>query len=136
MCYKKGMNVPKPFKQKGNVIIMEYIEGDMLKNTALSNPARFLEILLDQLKIMINDANLIHGDLSEFNILVKDDIPFIIDMGQSMSIKNYSDFKAYYDLFERDIKNIVNYFNKMYNLNISLEKIIKDLEPKSVLEED
>ena len=127
ICHKSNMNVPYPFKQVNNIIIMEYINGKMLKDTDLENPKQFFELLIEQLYIMKNHAKLIHGDLSEFNILVENEQPIIIDLGQSMTIKNEDDFKMFYDLYERDITNIVNYFNKKYDLKIKLENIYKQL---------
>lgn len=129
-CYKVNMNVPFPYKIINNVIIMEYIEGEMLKDTEIKNPKLFFDKLLEQLKIMIYEAKLIHGDLSEFNILVKDQEPYIIDLGQAMSIKNLDDFQTYYDLFERDISNVVKYFNKNYKLSLDLEEIKNILKAK------
>jgi len=128
LCHKANMNVPFPYKQLSNVIIMEYIEADMLKDITLENPKKFFEMLIEQLHIMKHKAKLIHGDLSEFNILVKNQIPYIIDFGQAMSIKNEDDFKEYKDLYERDIKNIVEYFNKKYKLRIDLNEIFNKLD--------
>ncbi|MCA9495514.1 MAG: serine protein kinase RIO [Nanoarchaeota archaeon] len=125
LCHKANMNVPFPYKCENNVIIMEYIGGNMLKDTNLDNPQDFFQDLCFQLKLMINEAKLIHGDLSEFNILVKDQKPVIIDLGQAMSIKNEDDFKLFYDLFERDIKNIINYFNKKYHLELEFDNVVK-----------
>jgi RIO kinase 1 len=127
ICHKANMNVPYPYKQSNNIIIMEYIEGGMLKDIPLSNPEEFFDLLIEQMYIMKHEAKLIHGDLSEFNIMVKDDLPVIIDMGQAMTIKNNDDFKEFYDLYERDVKNVVRYFNKRYSLNVSEEETFQKL---------
>jgi len=128
ISHKANMNVPFVYKQQNNIIIMEYLDGLMLKDTPLENPEEFFQLLLEQLYLMKNKAKLIHGDLSEYNILVVNQIPYIIDMGQSMSIKNEDDFKNLEDLYLRDIENVVKYFNKRYNLNKNIEDIIKFLE--------
>lgn len=128
LCHGANMNVPYPYKQQNNVLIMEYIPGLMLKDTPLENPEEFFELLMEQLHLMRHSAKLIHGDLSEFNILVKDQIPYIIDLGQAMSIKNYSDFKDFEDLYIRDITNVVGYFNKKYKLELDIDEIFKRLE--------
>lgn len=127
LCHSANMNVPYPYKQQNNVIIMEYIYGLMLKDTPLENPEQFFQLLLEQMHLMKHSAKLIHGDLSEFNILVKDQIPYIIDLGQAMSIKNDSDFKDLEDLYIRDVTNVVGYFNKRYKLNLDLEEVFKKL---------
>lgn len=128
LCHKANISVPFPYKSYNNVIIMEYIEGPMLKDTHLPNPQEFFELLLEQMKLLRHEANLIHGDLSEFNILVKDNCPVLIDFGQGLSIKNGDDFKDFYDLYERDVKNVVAHFNKKYKLNLDLAVVFKELE--------
>ncbi len=130
LCHKAQMNVPYPYIQMNNCIIMEYIDGLMLKDTPLENPQDFFEQLLEQIHLMRHQAKLVHGDLSEFNILVKNQIPYIIDLGQSMGIKNEDDFKTYYDLYERDVRNVINYFKKRYSLEINEEEIFEFLESK------
>ncbi len=127
ICHKSNMNVPFPYKQQNNIIIMEYLDGDMLKDTILENPKEFWDLLLEQLYLLKNKAKLIHGDLSEFNILSLNETPYIIDMGQSMSIKNDEDFKNLEDLYFRDISNIVKYFNKRYDLSINIEEVFEYL---------
>lgn len=128
LCHKSNMSVPYVYKQFNNIIIMEYIEGGMLKDVHIDNPKRFFEILIDQLKVMLNEVKLIHGDLSEFNIMVRDQIPVIIDWGQGISIKNEEDFKEQYNLLQRDIKNVCHYFNKKYFLNLDYLEVLKNLE--------
>jgi len=128
ICHKNNMNVPYPYKQSNNVIIMEYIDGGMLKDIELENPEEFFELLIEQMIIMKNDAKLVHGDLSEFNIMVQDQMPYIIDVGQAMQFKDDLDFKDLNDLYYRDVKNVVHYFNKRYKLNLDLEEVLKRLE--------
>ncbi len=127
-CHKENMNVPFVFKQENNVIIMEYIDGFMLKDVLLENPIRFFNQLIEQLKIMKNQVGLIHADLSEFNIMVKDEMPYIIDMGQGIIIKNQEDFQRNYSLFERDVKNVCDYFNKKYKMKLNYEEVINRLD--------
>lgn len=130
VCHKANMNVPFAYKQVQNVIVMEYINGGMLKDSPLEDPRGFFDQLLEQMYLMKNVAFLVHGDLSEFNILVRDNAPVIIDLGQAMNIKNDEDFKNVYDLYERDIRNVVNYFNKKYNLGISELEVFEFLDNK------
>ena len=52
------------------------------------------------------DAHLVHGDLSEYNILMMDGEPIVIDVGQSMT----SDFFNAKELLDRDIVNINRFF--------------------------
>ena len=65
-------------------------------------------------------AGLVHGDISEYNILIKDGIPFIIDIGQGVSLGHP---KAN-EFLERDVKNILYYFRKRYGIDKELQNII------------
>lgn len=129
ICHKVGMSVPYPYKQANNVIIMDYIQGDTLNNVGLDNPQHFFELLLEQMYLMKNEAKLIHGDLSAYNIMVDEhQLPVIIDVGQAMGFKNKDDFKELEDLYIRDVQNVINHFNKYYKMNLELEDILKKLE--------
>lgn len=128
ICHQAGMNVPYVYKQANNIILMEYIDGFMLKDVNLKNPKKYFELLIKQIYILKNKAKLIHADLSEFNIMSCEEIPYIIDFGQAMSIKNDSELKLLYDYYYRDISNITNYFNKKYKLNLNIEKILTYLD--------
>ena len=129
ICHKNNMNVPYPYKQANNVIIMEYIDGGMLKDIQIEDPEEFFELLMEQMLIMKDECKLIHGDLSEFNIMVQDQMPYIIDVGQAMQFKDKLDFEDFYDLYHRDIKNVVNYFNKRYDLGLVLDEVLERLGP-------
>jgi RIO kinase 1 len=130
ICYKEGLNVPQPFKQYNNIIIMQYLDAPMLKDITLENPKFFFELLMEQLLMLKEKAQLIHGDLSQYNILVKDQIPYLIDFGQAMTFKNESEFARNQDLFERDIQSILSYFNRYYDLELKEEEIINQLTQK------
>jgi RIO kinase 1 len=110
-----NVNVPEPIVAMNNVLILEFI-GDDLGNPAQAvkhrNPKDvdgFLDKLLIEIKKFVKDANLVHGDLSTFNILNKDENPVIIDVSQSV----VSDHTIAKELLERDIKTIANEFKKM-----------------------
>jgi len=61
---------------------------------------------------------LVHGDLSSFNILIKDDEPVIIDVSQSVVV----DHPLAKDLLKRDIGNLHKDFKKL-GLQISEDEI-------------
>ena len=127
LSYVSGVHVPFPIKQLHNCIVMEYINADMLKDTYINDPTNFFEKLLHQLYLLKNEAKLIHGDLSQYNILVENQRPVIIDLGQAMSIKQEEDFNNFYDLYERDINQLLTYFENKYNLDYTKEKIDEKL---------
>ena len=126
--YQAGVSVPFPYKQVNNVVVMDYIDGEMLKDVVLENPEEFFEELLTQIRILRHEAQLVHGDLSEYNILVYNNSPVIIDIGQAMTIKNESDFEEFFDLYKRDISNIIEHFNKRYGLKKNEEEVFTLLD--------
>ena len=56
---------------------------------------------------LYNKAELVHGDLSEFNILYHDH-PYLIDMGQSVT----RDHPRALHFLMRDIRNVNRFFKK------------------------
>ena len=123
-AYEYGIRVPKPIIAKNNILIMEFIgdeEGNpaqLMRNVNISNPEKILEILINYVKILYNDAKLVHGDLSGFNILIKDDEPVIIDISQGVVV----DHPIAQQLLNRDIGNIVKDFRKL-GIQISEDEI-------------
>ena len=85
-----GVRVPKPIAAKNNVLVMEFI-GDKDGNAALpmrhsdiSDPQELLNKIIHYMKLLYQDAGLVHGDLSSYNILIQNDEPVIIDISQGM----------------------------------------------------
>ena len=126
-----GVNVPEAITSLNNVLIIEFIGDEdgnpapTVKNLPPEDPIDFYEKLVDQMDRFINKANLIHGDLSSYNILNYDEEPVIIDVSQSV----VKDHIIAGELLERDIKNISFEFSKM-GVDTSIEdltnRLIKD----------
>ena len=128
LLYKAGVNVPYPYKQFQNVIIMDYIDGSMLKDAYIENPLEIYEQVKEQLHLMIHNAKLIHGDLSEFNMMLdRQGTVIIIDVGQTMNFKNWQDFKEFEDLLKRDLENVCRFFSKKFGLEVSSEELFNEL---------
>jgi len=114
-AYEAKVNVPKPIIALNNVLILEFIgsaggnPSQPVKNQKPKDVDDFLNKLLVEIKKFVNDANLVHGDLSTFNILNQDEYPVIIDVSQSV----VRDHPIANELLARDIKNIYKEFNKI-----------------------
>jgi len=121
-----NVSVPEPIIAVNNVLILEFIgdsEGNpasTVKNNPPKDPDDFLNKLLFEVKKLVKDAQLIHGDLSTFNILNKDEKPVIIDVSQSVVL----DHPIARELLDRDVLNIHKEFNKM-KVKISIDDIKK-----------
>lgn len=104
------IRVPKPFGYFNDVLIMELVtdaqgnpaprlgEADLSPDAARECHA----VLMRQIASMLS-LGLIHGDLSEFNVLLAPDGPVIIDLPQ---VVNAAGNNAAFAMLERDTNNI------------------------------
>jgi RIO kinase 1 len=123
-AYDVGINVPKPIVAKNNVLIMEYISDEygnpspLLKQVKLDNPEKMADEIINSMIKLYKDAEIVHGDLSSFNILVRDGKPVIIDVSQSV----LKDHPRALELLKRDIYNIIKDLKKI-GVEISIDEI-------------
>ncbi len=110
-----GLPVPVPFAKCATAFAMEFIYED----DGQTEPAPrlrdyrcgpdesygFKRILLDAIERMLS-LNIIHGDLSPYNILVRNGKPVIIDFPQAVDARYNIRGK---EMLERDILNICRY---------------------------
>jgi len=105
-----GVRVPKPFGYFNDVLVMELVTdvagnpAPRLGEVALSaeTAREYHAILIRQIVRMLS-IGLIHGDLSEFNVLVDAQGPVIIDLPQAV---NAAGNNAAFAMLERDVNNI------------------------------
>lgn len=112
--HRLGVHVPKPVMFYDGVLLMEVI-GDAdgrvaprLVEAAISREQAggFYERLRGDVVKMLA-ADLIHGDLSEFNILLGASGPIIIDFPQIVTAAKNSQSEHY---FRRDLGNLLRFF--------------------------
>ena len=115
-AYKAGVRVPKPYAYRENVLVMEFISGSergrpapLLKETSLSNPAKAFSVIKDYIERLYRDADLVHADLSEYNIMVRDDELIIIDWGSAVLVSHPHAL----EFLARDIRNVIHYFRRL-----------------------
>jgi RIO kinase 1 len=111
-----GAHVPKAYAFSGNVLAMEFIgddatgtPSDMLKDVRLENPDAVLDQILDDVK-KLYACELVHGDLSEYNVLMKGETPYMIDLGQGVLLEHPDAMR----FLVRDIHNVIGYFARTY----------------------
>lgn len=107
-----GLPVPEPLVWDRNILIMSFLgEGPrpypQLRNVELDQPERAYKSIIGMIETLYTKAELVHGDLSEFNILYQDH-PYLIDMGQSVT----RDHPRALQFLMRDIHNINRFFKK------------------------
>jgi RIO kinase 1 len=111
-----GVRVPKPYDFLDGVLLMEMVadeEGDAAPrlNDVVMEPelARdFHEFLIRQIVMMLC-AGLVHGDLSEFNVLVGPDGPVIIDLPQAVDAAGNNHAPR---MLLRDVDNLRSFFGR------------------------
>ena len=111
-----GVRVPTPYNFYEGVLLMELVTGEdgnaapRLNDVQLSaETARGYHAFLIQQVVKMLLAGIVHGDLSEFNILVGSDGPVIIDLPQAVDAAGNNHAK---DMLARDVKNLADYFGQ------------------------
>ncbi|MBD3361682.1 serine protein kinase RIO [Candidatus Woesearchaeota archaeon] len=106
------VKVPTPIAFSNNIIIMEFIGKTKpalrLKDQLPKNTKKFFEETISNMRKLYKKAEIIHADLSAFNILNYNEKPVFIDFSQATTIKNPNSM----EYLERDIKNICIFFKK------------------------
>jgi len=127
-AHEAGVRVPRPITSKNNILVMEFVgneDGDpapTMKDFPPINPKKTFHKIVDYMKSLYKNAKLVHGDLSSFNILMRDDEPVIIDMSQSVVV----DHPISKELLKRDIKNIIKDFKKL-GIQVSEDEITSEI---------
>ena len=109
---REFVRVPTPLVCKENIILMELIDegGDVaqkLKDVDLPNPQKtFDEVIVGVRKLF--KGGLVHGDLSEFNILMQQGQVVFIDLSQMTTTAS----SHAPELLKRDIDVICSFFNR------------------------
>ncbi|MGI9313421.1 MAG: PA4780 family RIO1-like protein kinase [Luminiphilus sp.] len=113
---RAGVRVPEPFGCFDGVLLMELVtteDGDvaprlndvvLTREQALEDHATVMSYVVKMLCL-----GLVHGDLSEFNVLVDDYGPVIIDLPQAVNAAGNNHARS---MLERDINNITAYYGQ------------------------
>ena len=107
-----GVRVPLPIKCLYNINVLELIGNpapklkDDIPEQHVERQAMYEQVITAMKKMF--HAGLIHGDLSEFNILNDAGTLTLIDFSQATPLKNPNAM----NLLDRDIRNICNFFKK------------------------
>lgn len=120
LVYENGVAVPEPISQNRHVVAMGMIEGAQLsKYRDIGKPEKVLKEILRNLRKAYLKAHLIHSDVSEYNIILKPDGQIlIIDWPQAVK----TDHANAGDLLERDIKNVLIFFSRKFNVKLAAKE--------------
>ena len=111
-----GVRVPRPRAFHQGVVLMELlIDEDGHPAPRLNDLALSGEVALAYHDLLIREvvrmlcAGIIHGDLSEYNVLVDRTGPVIIDLPQAVDAAGNNNAAA---MLQRDVANITTYFSR------------------------
>ena len=111
---RAGVRVPQPYGCFDGVLLMELVmdeqgevaprlgEVDMSAQQAREDHA----LMMHYIQLMLC-AGLVHGDLSEFNVLVDEYGPVIIDLPQAVDAAANNNAR---EMFDRDVNKITSYY--------------------------
>ena len=111
-----GVRVPTPYNFHEGVLLMELVadadgnaaprlnDVSFTEDEALAHHASLIREVVRMLC-----AGVIHGDLSEFNILIAEDGPVIIDLPQAVDAAGNNHAQA---MLARDVNNLRTYFGQ------------------------
>jgi len=111
-----GVRVPRPYNFLDGVLLMELVtdgEGNAaprlndLMLTAVEARAHHGFLIRQVVRMLC--AGIVHGDLSEYNVLVGSDGPVIIDLPQAVDAAGNNHAPA---MLERDVNNLAAYFGR------------------------
>ncbi|MDT8452835.1 MAG: PA4780 family RIO1-like protein kinase [Gammaproteobacteria bacterium] len=111
-----GVRVPKSYGCFDGVLLMELVTDDegqvapRLNDVSMTAELAVADhgVIMEYVKLMLC-AGIIHGDLSEFNVLVDDYGPVIIDLPQAVDASANNNAQA---MLERDVNNITSYYGQ------------------------
>jgi len=111
-----GVRVPKPYDFLDGVLLMELVadeDGDAAPRLTdvkmdADQAREYHAFLINQVVLMLC-AGLVHGDLSEFNVLLCPDGPVIIDLPQAVDAAGNNHA---FNMLERDVGNMALYFGR------------------------
>ncbi len=119
-----GVRVPKPIAFEKNVLVMEFIGKDgvsapLLREVSLKNPQQVYRRLLTSLKKLYQRAELVHADLSEYNVMIWRGKPILFDVSQAVLLKH-----PMADQFlRRDLENLYRFFKRLNVEVLSVEEM-------------
>ncbi|ELZ87267.1 RIO-like serine/threonine protein kinase II [Haloferax elongans ATCC BAA-1513] len=109
---RAGVRVPSPIAVQRNVLVMELVglvedRARRLSEVNVENPDTAYEVAREYMR-RLHRAGLVHGDLSEYNLIIHEGELVVIDLGQAVTVHhpNAEEF------LRRDCRNIAKFFQR------------------------
>jgi len=110
---KVGIPVPHPLVFDRNVLVMEFLGDEngafpQLRLAEFEDAQAVYDEIIEYIRLLWKKAKLVHGDLSEYNILFGKGHPYLIDMGQAVTL----DHPHAPGFLKRDLEQLNRFFNE------------------------
>jgi len=126
LVYPCGVSVPQPISQNRHVVVMGMIEGaELYRVPDVRDPQKVLDEVLSNVETAYTKAGVIHADLSEFNVILKPDWRVLIIDWPQFVRKDHPNAEM---LLKRDLKNILQFFGKRFEIRRDLQKTLDSIE--------
>ncbi|RLG78430.1 MAG: serine/threonine protein kinase [Thermoprotei archaeon] len=116
--------VPRAYGWSRHAVVIDYIPGiELYKYRVPINPEGMLSKILEVLRRAYLDVGIVHGDLSEYNIIVKvedGENPYIIDWPQYL----YREDPQHEEVLRRDVEYVVKFFKRRYGVSVEVDKAL------------
>lgn len=136
---EKGIRCPKPVHLKLHVLAMEFIgkngcNAPRLKDAGLSDDklrVAYFEIVTT-MRTLYQKCKLVHGDLSEYNILYYEGHLYIIDVSQSVDL----DHPLALDFLKEDCLHVNDFFEKRGVAVMTVTELFNFVVDQKIADED
>ncbi|UCE96415.1 MAG: serine protein kinase RIO [Candidatus Bathyarchaeota archaeon] len=128
LARKAKVRVPRPIAIKKNVLVMNFIgrngnPAPELRELPPKNPNFIYNELLEYIKRLYHVAGLVHGDISEYNIMVWRGKPILFDMAQAVLLSH----PMAIEFLKRDLQNLHRYFKKLGVKVLSVNEMLREI---------
>jgi RIO kinase 1 len=125
-AFEAGVSVPKPVAVRRNVLVMDFIgengiSAPLLREVPLKNPDRIYRQIVANVKRLYRKAELVHADLSEYNVMIWKGKPVLFDVSQAVSREH----PMASEFLRRDLENISRYFKRLGVEVPPIEELLK-----------
>lgn len=116
----RTVSVPLPVALNRHAVVMSLVSGANLNRCPLPDPEAMLNDILANIRSAYR-AGVIHADLSEFNIMVQDGLPVIIDWPQWVETGHVNAA----EVLEKDLATLLTFFRRKYHIPYTVEDALR-----------